>query len=117
MAPIAVVAALRETSTLFGAAISGRCCRKKLTPIRIASVLIIAAGAMRPAAGLSGTLPNPGGEARRGHAIWMGTAGLDDDAKRDAMQELAAQCDSSIAPSIATASRPPKLTPIDADSH
>ncbi len=46
VAPIAVVAALRETSTLFGAAISGLVLGEKLTPIRIAGVLIIAAGAI-----------------------------------------------------------------------
>lgn len=46
VAPIAVVAALRETSTLFGAAISGLILHEKLTPVRIAGVCVIAAGAI-----------------------------------------------------------------------
>ena len=44
-APIAVVAALRETSILFGVAIAGLVLRERLTFARIAGAFIIAAGA------------------------------------------------------------------------
>ena len=44
-APIPVVAALRETSILFGTAIAGLVLREKIGAARIAAVLVIAAGA------------------------------------------------------------------------
>lgn len=44
-APIAVVAALRETSILFGTFIAAVVLKEKVTPARIVAVLIIAAGA------------------------------------------------------------------------
>lgn len=46
MAPVAVVAALRETSILFGAAISALILKERVTPIRIAGACIIAVGVM-----------------------------------------------------------------------
>ncbi len=45
-APIAMVAALRETSVLFGLAMSSYVLGEKLTPMRIAGGLVIVAGAM-----------------------------------------------------------------------
>lgn len=45
-APVAVIAALRETSILFAAAIAVFVLREKPTPARIASALLIAAGAV-----------------------------------------------------------------------
>jgi drug/metabolite transporter (DMT)-like permease len=45
VAPVALVAALRETSILFATAISGFVLKEKLGPARIAGALIIAAGA------------------------------------------------------------------------
>jgi len=45
MAPVAVVAALRETSTLFGVAISGLVLKERVSTARIAAVCVIAAGA------------------------------------------------------------------------
>jgi drug/metabolite transporter (DMT)-like permease len=44
-APIAVVAALRETSILFGAAISALVLKERVSPTRIAAVCVIAGGA------------------------------------------------------------------------
>ena len=44
-APIAVVAALRETAMLFGLAISGLVLKERIGPARLAAVLVIAAGA------------------------------------------------------------------------
>lgn len=44
-APIAVVAALRETSILFGTLIAAFVLKEKVTPTRIVAVLVIAAGA------------------------------------------------------------------------
>jgi len=46
LAPVAVVAALRETSILFGAAISALVLKERVGGTRIAAALIIAAGAM-----------------------------------------------------------------------
>jgi drug/metabolite transporter (DMT)-like permease len=46
IAPIAIVSALRETSILFGAAISGFVLKEKLSPARIAGACVIAAGAV-----------------------------------------------------------------------
>lgn len=46
MAPVAVVAALRETSILFGAAIAGFILKERLGPPRIAGACIIAVGAV-----------------------------------------------------------------------
>jgi drug/metabolite transporter (DMT)-like permease len=46
VAPVAVVAALRETSILFGTAISGLLLRERVGPARIAGACIIAAGAV-----------------------------------------------------------------------
>ncbi len=46
MAPIAMVAALRETSILFATAISAFILRERVGPARIASAAIIASGAM-----------------------------------------------------------------------
>lgn len=45
MAPVAVVAALRETSILFGVAISGLVLKERVSAARIAAVCVIAAGA------------------------------------------------------------------------
>ena len=45
LAPVPVVAALRETSIVFATAISGLVLKEKLGPARIAGALIIAAGA------------------------------------------------------------------------
>ena len=45
-APIPLVAALRETSILFGTAIAAFVLRERVTPTRLVSVLIIAAGAV-----------------------------------------------------------------------
>lgn len=45
-APIASVAALRETSILFGALIAAFTLKERVTPIRFAAVLLIAAGAL-----------------------------------------------------------------------
>jgi len=45
-APIAIVAALRETSILFGVAISGLVLKERIDRFRIASAGIIAAGAI-----------------------------------------------------------------------
>ena len=44
-APVPLVAALRETSILFGTAIAAFVLRERVTPARIVAVLIIAAGA------------------------------------------------------------------------
>ncbi len=44
VAPIAVVAALRETSILFGVAISGLVLRERITPARLAAAALIASG-------------------------------------------------------------------------
>jgi drug/metabolite transporter (DMT)-like permease len=44
-APIAVVAALRESSILFATAISGFVLKEKVGPVRIAGACIIAGGA------------------------------------------------------------------------
>ena len=46
MAPIAMVAALRETSILFATAISALVLRERVSPARIMSAMIIASGAM-----------------------------------------------------------------------
>ena len=46
MAPIAMVAALRETSILFATAISALILRERVGPARIAAAGIIACGAM-----------------------------------------------------------------------
>jgi drug/metabolite transporter (DMT)-like permease len=46
MAPIAMVAALRETSILFATAISAFILRERVGPPRIAAAAIIACGAM-----------------------------------------------------------------------
>lgn len=46
LAPVAVVAALRETSIVFGAAISYFVLRERVTPVRVAGAIIIAAGAI-----------------------------------------------------------------------
>jgi drug/metabolite transporter (DMT)-like permease len=46
MAPIAMVAALRETSILFATAISAFILRERVGPVRIAAAAIIASGAM-----------------------------------------------------------------------
>jgi drug/metabolite transporter (DMT)-like permease len=45
-APVAVVAALRETAILFGIAISGLVLQEKISPMRIAGACAIAAGAV-----------------------------------------------------------------------
>lgn len=45
MAPVAAIAALRETSILFGAAISGLVLKERVGPPRVAAACIIAAGA------------------------------------------------------------------------
>ena len=45
-APIAVVAALRETSILFGLAIAGLVLREPLGPRRLAAAALIALGAV-----------------------------------------------------------------------
>ena len=45
VAPIAVVAALRETSILFGVAISGLVLRERVGPTRLAAAVLIALGA------------------------------------------------------------------------
>ena len=45
VAPIAVVAALRETSILFGVALSGLVLRERVTPARLAAAVLIALGA------------------------------------------------------------------------
>ncbi|MBY8825276.1 EamA family transporter [Sphingomonas colocasiae] len=45
MAPVAVVAALRETSILFGVAISGMVLKERVSTARIVAVCVIAAGA------------------------------------------------------------------------
>ncbi len=45
MAPVAVVAALRETSILFGTAIAGLLLKERLSAARIAAACVIAAGA------------------------------------------------------------------------
>jgi drug/metabolite transporter (DMT)-like permease len=45
MAPVAVVAALRETSILFGAAIAVLVLKERISPARIAAVCVIAGGA------------------------------------------------------------------------
>jgi drug/metabolite transporter (DMT)-like permease len=54
LAPVAAVAALRETAILFAAAIAALFLRERLAPARIAAVTLIAAGAivmrMAPAA-------------------------------------------------------------------
>ena len=44
-APVPLVAALRETSILFGTAIAALVLRERVTPVRVVAVLIIAAGA------------------------------------------------------------------------
>lgn len=46
LAPVAVVAALRETSILFGAAMSALVLKEQISPARLAAAGIIAAGAM-----------------------------------------------------------------------
>ena len=46
VAPVAVIAALRETSILFGTAISGFVLKEKISPIRIVGACVIAAGAI-----------------------------------------------------------------------
>jgi drug/metabolite transporter (DMT)-like permease len=46
LAPIAVVAALRETSILFGTLIAGVVLRERIGPLRIASACMIAVGAI-----------------------------------------------------------------------
>jgi drug/metabolite transporter (DMT)-like permease len=45
LAPVALVAALRETAILFGAAISAFVLRERVGPVRIAAACVIAAGA------------------------------------------------------------------------
>lgn len=45
-APVAVIAALRETSILFATAIAALVLKEKLTPVRIAAACLIAAGAI-----------------------------------------------------------------------
>ena len=45
-APVAVIAALRETSILFATAIAAVFLKEKLTPARIAAACLIAAGAV-----------------------------------------------------------------------
>ena len=44
-APVPLVAALRETSILFGTAIAAFVLRERVTRVRVIAVLIIAAGA------------------------------------------------------------------------
>jgi drug/metabolite transporter (DMT)-like permease len=46
LAPVPVVAALRETSILFGVVISGLILRERVSPARVAAAVVIAAGAM-----------------------------------------------------------------------
>ena len=46
LAPIPLVAALRETSILFGTAIAGFILREHITPVRLAAVALVAAGAI-----------------------------------------------------------------------
>jgi len=50
IAPVALVAALRETSILFAAVISALVLKERVTPMRIASAVLIAAGAATLAA-------------------------------------------------------------------
>jgi uncharacterized membrane protein len=45
-APVPLVAALRETSILFGAAIAALLLREKVGLPRLAAILVVAAGAM-----------------------------------------------------------------------
>jgi drug/metabolite transporter (DMT)-like permease len=44
VAPVAIVAALRETSVLFGAAIAVVVLRESLRPVRIVAAMIIVGG-------------------------------------------------------------------------
>ncbi|HVZ15001.1 MAG TPA: EamA family transporter [Bauldia sp.] len=46
LAPVAVIAALRETSILFGTAIAALVLRERVTPGRLAAIALIAAGAV-----------------------------------------------------------------------
>jgi uncharacterized membrane protein len=46
LAPVATVAALRETSILFAAVIAALFLRERLAPARIAAVILIGAGAV-----------------------------------------------------------------------
>jgi drug/metabolite transporter (DMT)-like permease len=45
LAPIAIIAALRETSILFGTLIAGLCLRERLGPARILGACILVLGA------------------------------------------------------------------------
>ena len=44
--PIALVAALRETSVVFGTLIAAGCLRERVTPLRYLSILVVTAGAV-----------------------------------------------------------------------
>jgi drug/metabolite transporter (DMT)-like permease len=46
LAPVAVVAALRETSILFGTAIAALVLKERISPLRLAAIGLIAAGAI-----------------------------------------------------------------------
>ncbi len=46
VAPVAVIAALRETSILFAAAIAALVLKEHITPVRLAAIAVIAAGAV-----------------------------------------------------------------------
>ncbi|MNM97232.1 EamA-like transporter family protein [compost metagenome] len=46
LAPVAVIAALRETSILFGTLIAGLLLKESMTPLRIIGAGVIAAGAV-----------------------------------------------------------------------